>query len=112
MTMVPDRTDADSYLCSHMNQIILDYLTMEGYSNAAATFAREAGIDSLKSNINIEARQAIRHYILSAKLAEAIIALNDLDVEVRFISLLPITLHILMIRTSFYMHHSDLSFER
>jgi hypothetical protein len=72
---------------SDINALILDYLTMEGYPNAAAKFSKEANLQPHQDNASIRARQEIQNHIHSGSIQAAIEALNELDPEVRLISL-------------------------
>jgi len=65
-----------------MNALILDYLTLSGYSRAAANFSREANLDPHQDNQSILTRQKIQNAIHRGHVHEAIEALNDLDPEV------------------------------
>jgi hypothetical protein len=67
---------------SDVNSLILDYLTMEGYSNAAAAFSREADMPLPQGTDTVENRHAIKHHILNGQIRNAIEALNDMDPEV------------------------------
>lgn len=67
---------------SDINALILDYLTMEGYSNAAAKFSKEANLQPHQDTTSIRARQRIQHFILCGDIQAAIKALNELDPEV------------------------------
>lgn len=71
-------TDFDS----DINNLVLDYLTMEGYTLAAAKFSKEANLSPRQEDPAIKARQEIRNSIHQGKIQEAIEALNELDPEV------------------------------
>ncbi|KAJ2898227.1 uncharacterized protein MKZ38_004053 [Zalerion maritima] len=62
-----------------INSLILDYLTMEGYSDAATKFAKEANVQSLQPQDEMEAREQIKHAIHIGNIQEAIDRLNALD---------------------------------
>jgi hypothetical protein len=64
---------------SNINALILDYLTMEGYSLAAAKFSAEANLQPQQDEESIRARQEIQHYIHAGNFGAAIESLNDLD---------------------------------
>lgn len=68
--------------CSDINALILDYLTMAGYPNAAKKFSAEANLPPQQVNDSIEARQQIQTAIHRGDIAQAISDLNDLDPEV------------------------------
>ncbi|KAG6017624.1 hypothetical protein E4U54_005729 [Claviceps lovelessii] len=67
---------------SDINALILDYLTMEGYPNAAARFSREANLQLRQDGLCIRARQVIQNHILKGDIQSGIEALNDLDPEI------------------------------
>lgn len=67
---------------SDINALILDYLTMEGYPNAAAKFSREANIQPHQDGPSIRARQDIQTFIYKGSIQAAIEALNELDPEI------------------------------
>lgn len=79
--------------CSDINALILDYLTMAGYPNAAARFSAEANLQPQQDHPSIVARQQIQRSIQQGDIETAIDALNELDPEVRrclvFFFLLP-----------------------
>ncbi|KAL2137218.1 hypothetical protein VTI74DRAFT_6429 [Chaetomium olivicolor] len=66
---------------SDINALILDYLTMEGYTNAAAKFCKEANLKPQQRDDDIRVRQDIQHAIHSGNIEAAISALNELDPE-------------------------------
>lgn len=68
---------------SDINALILDYLTMAGYPNAAAKFSTEANLQPQQDDESITARQQIQNSIHKGDIQTAIDALNDLDPEVR-----------------------------
>lgn len=72
---------------SDINNLILDYLTMEGYPLAAAKFSKEANLSPRQEDPAIKARQQIRNSIHQGNIQEAIEALNELDPQVCFFSL-------------------------
>ncbi|KAG6005891.1 hypothetical protein E4U21_007525 [Claviceps maximensis] len=67
---------------SDINALILDYLTMEGYPNAAAKFSREANLHLRQDGLCIRARQVIQNHILKGDIQAGIEGLNDLDPEI------------------------------
>jgi hypothetical protein len=71
---------------SDINALILDYLTMEGYPNAAANFSKEANLVPHQETPSIIARQEIQNCIHSGNIQTAIETLNDFDPEVRTFS--------------------------
>jgi hypothetical protein len=72
---------------SDINALILDYLTMAGYPNAAARFSAEANLQPQHDDSSIGARQQIQNSIHRGDIQAAIDALNDLDPEVNRASL-------------------------
>lgn len=76
------RTKALTTCYSDINALILDYLTMEGYPNAAANFSKEANLQPLQESASIQARQDIQNCIHSGDIQSAIETLNELDPEV------------------------------
>ncbi|OTA63200.1 hypothetical protein K449DRAFT_433308 [Hypoxylon sp. EC38] len=64
---------------SDINAIILDYLTVAGYPNAAAKFSTEANLSPQQPSSAIQARQRIQTFIYKGEIENAIRALNDLD---------------------------------
>lgn len=81
----------NSNINEEMNALILDYLTVGGYSRAAASFAAEANLVPQQDNEDIEIRQDIQSAIHGGRIIEAIDALNDMDPEV--INIFPSLLH-------------------
>lgn len=81
----PSRTSVSMPLTetdSDINALILDYLTMEGYPQAAANFSKEANLQPMQEDPAIRARQEIRNLIHQGQIQDAIESLNDLDSEV------------------------------
>ncbi|KAK4185931.1 CTLH/CRA C-terminal to lish motif domain-containing protein [Podospora australis] len=66
---------------SNINSLILDFLIMEGYPNAAAKFSMEANLGLKQEDTSILTRQEILHAIHSGNIEGAISALNELDPE-------------------------------
>lgn len=90
---------------SDLNALILDYLTMEGYPQAAAKFSREANLQPMQDDPVVKDRQKIKQLIHEGKVQEAIEELNDLDPEVCELYI-PFEHPSTMIRTRVYMHHA------
>lgn len=67
---------------SEINSLILDYLTMEGYPNAASRFSKEANIQPQQNLMAVRARQEIQTSIHGGNIDAAIETLNELDPEV------------------------------
>ncbi|KAI0889553.1 CTLH/CRA C-terminal to lish motif domain-containing protein [Annulohypoxylon maeteangense] len=64
---------------SDINALILDYLTVAGYPNAAAKFSTEANLSPQQPSTDIHARQQIQTFIHKGEIESAIHALNDLN---------------------------------
>lgn len=64
---------------SDINALILDYLTLAGYPNAAAKFSTEANLSPHQRSTAIEARQEIQSFIHRGDIENAIQTLNDQD---------------------------------
>lgn len=67
---------------SDINALVLDYLTMEGYPDAAAKFSKEANMKPQQEDPSIQTRQEIQHAIHSGNIEAAVTALNVLDPEI------------------------------
>ena len=68
---------------SDINALILDYLTVAGYPNAAARFCTEANLTPQQPDSDIRNRQRIQRFIHEGEIEAAIRFLNDLDPAVR-----------------------------
>ncbi len=66
-------------ISSDINALILDYLTVTGYPNAAARFCTEANLTPQQPNTDIAIRQRIQRSIHQGRIEAAIQFLNDLD---------------------------------
>ncbi|KAI2614306.1 CTLH/CRA C-terminal to lish motif domain-containing protein [Hypoxylon fragiforme] len=64
---------------SDINALILDYLTVAGYPNAAAKFSTEANLSPQQPTSAIQARQQIQTFIHKGEIENATHALNELD---------------------------------
>lgn len=67
---------------SDLNAVVLDYLTIEGYSASAAKFSKEANLEPQQEDDLVKARQTIQHSIHLGSIQEAIEALNELEPQV------------------------------
>ncbi|KAL5601368.1 hypothetical protein BROUX41_002645 [Berkeleyomyces rouxiae] len=76
------RIDAFQPPKSEINALILDYLTREGYADAAAKFCREADLKPHQPIEMIQERRDIQQAIHSGNIHQAIEALNDLAPEI------------------------------
>ena len=81
-SMQPDANLTSCDKNGEMNALILDYLTVSGYSRAAASFAAEANLNCQQDSESMQLRQGIQNAIHDGKVHEAIQALNDMDPEV------------------------------
>lgn len=97
---------------SDLNRLVFDYLVIEGYQEAAESFAREIELDqddidspSLSNNSDafykvdyesIHERMLIREAVEAGRVEEAVRRVNELDSEVSVLSLQP---HICASRT-------------
>lgn len=70
------------YLFSDINALILDYLTTEGYTSAAAKFSTEANLRPQQEAESVRARQSIQHSIHLGSIQVAIEELNELEPQV------------------------------
>lgn len=68
--------------CRDVNKLILNYLIIEGYMDAAEKFAEESGLQPTVELASIRDRMVIRGAIQSGNIDEAIERINDLDPEV------------------------------
>lgn len=79
---------------SDLNRLVMDYLVIEGYKEAAENFARESGMSSSSSQMmdfeSIQNRMIIRNAIHSGDIIDAIERVNDFDPEVSFSFLLSV----------------------
>ena len=75
-----------------MNQIVLNFLIVEGYKEGAKKFVKEANIDledpmnrELKIDFNeelMDQRMQVRKFILSGKIKQAINLINEINPQV------------------------------
>ncbi|EGX95760.1 CTLH domain-containing protein [Cordyceps militaris CM01] len=72
----------DFHLTGVINALILDYLTVEGYPNAAAKFSKEANLQPQQDESFIRSRQEIQNCIHGGNIQSAIEMLNELDPEI------------------------------
>ena len=66
-----------------LNKLVMNYLVIEGYKDAAEKFSRESGISPNIDLTSIEDRMNIRNAIQSGDVDGAIEKVNDLDPEVK-----------------------------
>jgi hypothetical protein len=60
----------------------MEFLINEGYPNTAHNFAQEANLPQEDSKISFETRVAIKNFIISGQIEEAMESINDLNPEV------------------------------
>lgn len=65
-----------------LNRLIMDYLVIEGYKDAAERFSNETGLSPLVDLESIENRMNIRSAIQRGDVDDAIGRVNELDPEV------------------------------
>ena len=86
---------------SDLNRLLMDYLVVEGYTEAADCFARESGQPAVDLQ-SIEHRMAIRAAVQRGDVENAIERVNDLNPEVRCLAS-----GIDLARIMIFMHHSE-----
>jgi hypothetical protein len=69
-----------------LNKLVMNYLLIEGYKDAAEKFSQEAAITPKVDLNSIQDRMNIRHAIQAGKIEDAISIVNELDPEVRNVS--------------------------
>lgn len=88
--------------CRDLNRLVMDYLVIEGYKDAAQRFSVETGMSPQVDLESIENRMIIRSAIQRGDVEDAIGRVNELDPEVSLSrSSLPTPGMIL------YMHHAE-----
>ncbi|TPX41295.1 hypothetical protein SeMB42_g05317 [Synchytrium endobioticum] len=65
-----------------LNRLVMNYLVIEGYKDAAEKFAAESGLPPSIDLAHIEERMNIRNAIQSGNIEEAIERVNDLDPDI------------------------------
>jgi hypothetical protein len=78
-----------------MNKLVLNYLIIEGYKNAAEKFMRETGISIIYDKDLLEKRMFIRTLIMLGKIDEAINEINDINPEVNYLISMKIILFLI-----------------
>lgn len=66
-----------------LNALVLDYLLVEGFSDAAISFAKETGQPADIDQSMIQERMEIREAVEAGRVQEAVRRVNELDPEVR-----------------------------
>ena len=82
----------------------MDYLVIEGYKSAAEEFSKEADLKSPVDFQSIEDRTTIRDALQRGDVEEAITRVNDLNPEVRLVSLS----NSFNERIILFMHHAEI----
>ncbi|CAK7275106.1 hypothetical protein SEPCBS119000_006510 [Sporothrix epigloea] len=67
---------------SEINALILDYLTMEGYPQAAENFTKEANLKPQQEGLFVHTRQQVQRAIQSGQIEDAISLLNHMNPEI------------------------------
>lgn len=67
---------------SDINNLILDYLTAEGYAVAAEKFSREANLKPIEQHESVLNRKKIQRDIHLGSIQDAIEAINDVNPQV------------------------------
>lgn len=65
-----------------LNQLVMDYLVIEGFKTSAEEFSKEAGLNAPVDLESIESRMTIREALQRGDVGEAITRVNDLNPEV------------------------------
>jgi len=65
-----------------INRVIMEYLISEGYPKAAQKFASEANIQHEESMQSFRTRVAIKNFIISGRIEDAMESINDLNPEI------------------------------
>ncbi|KAI7862081.1 CTLH/CRA C-terminal to lish motif domain-containing protein [Spinellus fusiger] len=65
-----------------INRLVMNYLVIEGYKDAAEQFSAESGIPTLLDLSSVQERMDIRHAIQSGNVDNAIDLVNDLNPEI------------------------------
>lgn len=68
--------------CSDLNKLVMNYLVIEGYKDAAEKFSNECGLEPNVDLESIQDRMNIRNAIQAGNIEEAIERVNDLNPEV------------------------------
>lgn len=66
-----------------LNRLVMNYLVIEGYKDAAEQFSLESGLEPTIDLESIQERMEIRHAIQSGDVDTAIELVNDVNPEVR-----------------------------
>ena len=74
--------DKNSHPFRDLNKLVMNYLIIQGYKDAAEKFSKECNLPPDVDLSSIEDRMSIRTAVESGKVDEAIEKVNDLDPEV------------------------------
>jgi len=74
--------DAINVSKQDLNKLVMNYLVIEGYRDAAEKFSAEANIPSYEDFDSIEERMTIRNAIQSGNIQQAIEKVNDINPEI------------------------------
>jgi hypothetical protein len=72
---------------SDLNALVLDYLLVEGFSDAAISFAKETGLSVDIDSQAIQQRMIIKEAVEDGRVEDAVRRVNELDPEVRLLAL-------------------------
>lgn len=72
-----------------LNRLVMDYLVIEGYKDAADCFSKESGLKPFVDSDSILTRMIIRGAIQRGDIGDAIGRVNELDPEVSFMPIQP-----------------------
>jgi len=67
-----------------LNALVLDYLLVEGFSDAAISFAKETGLSVDIDTQSIQQRMIIKEAVEDGRVEDAVRRVNELDPEVCF----------------------------
>jgi len=67
---------------SDLNALVLDYLLVEGFSDAAISFAKESGLSVDIDSQAIQQRMIIKEAVEDGRVEDAVRRVNELDPEV------------------------------
>ena len=67
---------------SDLNALVLDYLLVEGFSDAAISFAKETGLSVDIDSQAIQQRMIIKEAVEDGRVEDAVRRVNELDPEV------------------------------
>jgi len=65
-----------------LNALVLDYLLVEGFSDAAISFAKETGLSVDIDSQAIQQRMIIKEAVEDGRVEDAVRRVNELDPEV------------------------------